>query len=224
MTQEPKPPLESCKTQSRRAPMMDQAQDFDARHQDRRQIRLRRGLVARITEEAGVAQAHSTIIREPSGNCSINCCLKSDGHGAFHPRSDRNGARGEAGKSSGLAPLRFHPRGARIPAVFSTKPNSLRRRATESISTIFPRPMFESKARAHARARSMTSATRNSRHRSHVHGRARYLSRRYSYTDGAAPAVPDHVISAYEKLITPAIYSPARRGQATMTGPDGMYW
>jgi AcrR family transcriptional regulator len=35
-----------------------------------------------------------------------------------------------------------------------------------------------------------------------------YLSRRYSYTDGAVTAVPDHVISAYEKLITRGLYRP----------------
>jgi AcrR family transcriptional regulator len=35
-----------------------------------------------------------------------------------------------------------------------------------------------------------------------------YLSRRYSYTDGAVTAVPDHVISAYEKLITRGLFVP----------------
>ena len=35
-----------------------------------------------------------------------------------------------------------------------------------------------------------------------------YLSRRYSYTDGDVTAVPDHVISAYEKLITRGLYRP----------------
>jgi AcrR family transcriptional regulator len=35
-----------------------------------------------------------------------------------------------------------------------------------------------------------------------------YLSRRYSYSDGAVTAVPDHVISAYEKLITRGLFSP----------------
>src|SRR6266566_5706677 len=35
-----------------------------------------------------------------------------------------------------------------------------------------------------------------------------YLSRRYSYADGAAAAVPDHVISAYEKLITRGLFTP----------------
>ncbi len=33
-----------------------------------------------------------------------------------------------------------------------------------------------------------------------------YLSRRYSYQDGAATAVPDHVISAYRKLITRGLF------------------
>ncbi len=35
-----------------------------------------------------------------------------------------------------------------------------------------------------------------------------YLSRRYSYADGAVTAVPDHVISAYEKLITRGLFAP----------------
>jgi hypothetical protein len=34
-----------------------------------------------------------------------------------------------------------------------------------------------------------------------------YLSRRYSYADGAATAVPEHVISAYEKLITRGLFT-----------------
>jgi hypothetical protein len=34
-----------------------------------------------------------------------------------------------------------------------------------------------------------------------------YLSRRYSYTDGVVTAVPDHVISAYEKLITRGLFT-----------------
>jgi AcrR family transcriptional regulator len=35
-----------------------------------------------------------------------------------------------------------------------------------------------------------------------------YLSRRYSYANGAVKAVPDHVISAYEKLITRGLFGP----------------
>lgn len=35
-----------------------------------------------------------------------------------------------------------------------------------------------------------------------------YLSRRYSYSDNAVNAVPDHVISAYEKLITRGLFKP----------------
>src|ERR1700704_5551046 len=37
-----------------------------------------------------------------------------------------------------------------------------------------------------------------------------YLSRRYSYSNGSVTAVPDHVISAYEKLITRGLFSPRR--------------
>jgi AcrR family transcriptional regulator len=37
-----------------------------------------------------------------------------------------------------------------------------------------------------------------------------YLSRRYSYHDGAVTAVPDHVISAYRKLITRGLFAPRR--------------
>ena len=37
-----------------------------------------------------------------------------------------------------------------------------------------------------------------------------YLSRRYSYANGSVTAVPDHVISAYEKLVTRGLFrSPA---------------
>jgi AcrR family transcriptional regulator len=39
-------------------------------------------------------------------------------------------------------------------------------------------------------------------------GARSYLSRRYSYADGAVTAVPDHVISAYEKLITRGLFLP----------------
>jgi hypothetical protein len=35
-----------------------------------------------------------------------------------------------------------------------------------------------------------------------------YLSRRYSYSNGTVTAVPDHVISAYEKLITRGLFTP----------------
>ena len=34
-----------------------------------------------------------------------------------------------------------------------------------------------------------------------------YLSRRYSYADGAVAAVPDHVISAYRKLMTRGLFN-----------------
>jgi AcrR family transcriptional regulator len=36
-----------------------------------------------------------------------------------------------------------------------------------------------------------------------------YLSRRYSYCEGAVTAVPDHVISAYRKLITRGLFAPS---------------
>jgi AcrR family transcriptional regulator len=39
-----------------------------------------------------------------------------------------------------------------------------------------------------------------------------YLSRRYSYAEGAVTAVPDHVISAYEKLITRGLFTPPAKG------------
>jgi len=39
-----------------------------------------------------------------------------------------------------------------------------------------------------------------------------YLSRRYSYAEGAVTAVPDHVISAYEKLITRGLFTPPANG------------
>jgi AcrR family transcriptional regulator len=39
-----------------------------------------------------------------------------------------------------------------------------------------------------------------------------YLSRRYSYAEGAVAAVPDHVISAYEKLITRGLFTPPAKG------------
>jgi hypothetical protein len=34
-----------------------------------------------------------------------------------------------------------------------------------------------------------------------------YLSRRYSYSGGAVTAVPDHVITAYQKLITHGLFN-----------------
>jgi AcrR family transcriptional regulator len=39
-----------------------------------------------------------------------------------------------------------------------------------------------------------------------------YLSRRYSYAEGAVTAVPDHVISAYEKLTTRGLFTPPAKG------------
>src|SRR5207248_948925 len=39
-----------------------------------------------------------------------------------------------------------------------------------------------------------------------------YLSRRYSYSGGAVTAVPDHVISAYQKLVTRGLFSTSDRG------------
>ncbi len=35
-----------------------------------------------------------------------------------------------------------------------------------------------------------------------------YLSRRYSYVDGKVTAVPDHVVSAYQKLVTRGLFAP----------------
>jgi hypothetical protein len=37
-----------------------------------------------------------------------------------------------------------------------------------------------------------------------------YLSRRYSYSGGAVTAVPDHVISAYQKLVTRGLFTPEK--------------
>ena len=37
-----------------------------------------------------------------------------------------------------------------------------------------------------------------------------YLSRRYSYANGAATAVPAHVISAYRKLVTRGLFTPQK--------------
>jgi AcrR family transcriptional regulator len=39
-----------------------------------------------------------------------------------------------------------------------------------------------------------------------------YLSRRYSYAGGAVTAVPDHVISAYQKLVTRGLFNAGDKG------------
>ena len=39
-----------------------------------------------------------------------------------------------------------------------------------------------------------------------------YLSRRYSYANGAVTAVPEHVISAYQKLVTRGLFTPDKGG------------
>ena len=39
-----------------------------------------------------------------------------------------------------------------------------------------------------------------------------YLSRRYSYSDGTVTAVPDHVITAYQKLVTRGLFKSADKG------------
>jgi len=39
-----------------------------------------------------------------------------------------------------------------------------------------------------------------------------YLRRRYSYSDGAVTAVPDHVITAYQKLITRGLFNAPENG------------
>jgi hypothetical protein len=36
-----------------------------------------------------------------------------------------------------------------------------------------------------------------------------YLSRRYAYAEGSAQSVPEHVISAYEKLLTRGLFTPS---------------
>ena len=41
-----------------------------------------------------------------------------------------------------------------------------------------------------------------------------YLSRRYSYADGRVTAVPDHIISAYRKLITRGLFNPSDEGNS----------
>ena len=41
-----------------------------------------------------------------------------------------------------------------------------------------------------------------------------YLSRRYSYADGAVTAVPGHVVSAYQKLVTRGLFSPDKGGRS----------
>ena len=39
-----------------------------------------------------------------------------------------------------------------------------------------------------------------------------YLSRRYSYSGGKVTAVPEHVISAYQKLITRGLFGATDKG------------
>jgi AcrR family transcriptional regulator len=39
-----------------------------------------------------------------------------------------------------------------------------------------------------------------------------YLSRRYSFSGGKVTTVPDHIISAYQKLITRGLFGPADKG------------
>ena len=39
-----------------------------------------------------------------------------------------------------------------------------------------------------------------------------YLSRRYSYSGGKVTAVPDHVLSAYQKLVTRGLFNPQEEG------------
>ena len=39
-----------------------------------------------------------------------------------------------------------------------------------------------------------------------------YLSRRYSYSGGKVTAVPDHVISAYQKLVTRGLFNASDKG------------
>ena len=39
-----------------------------------------------------------------------------------------------------------------------------------------------------------------------------YLSRRYSYSNGAVTAVPDHVMSAYQKLVTRGLFNTTGKG------------
>jgi hypothetical protein len=42
-----------------------------------------------------------------------------------------------------------------------------------------------------------------------------YLSRRYAYTEGSAHAVPDYVISAYEKLLGAGLFGKGGAGNKT---------
>ena len=41
-----------------------------------------------------------------------------------------------------------------------------------------------------------------------------YLSRRYSYSGGKVTAVPDHVLSAYQKLVTRGLFNPQEEGKS----------
>src|SRR4051812_11430284 len=47
-----------------------------------------------------------------------------------------------------------------------------------------------------------------------LRGAGGYLTRPYFYGGGAFPAVPDHVISAYEKLITRGLFTPPVEGNS----------
>jgi hypothetical protein len=158
-------------------------------------------------QEAGVAQG--TFYKKIVRNCWINCCRKSEwtwwDSSASGPvrrmRRDRS--------SNGLALffdfIREVPEFLRILNEAEFFAPIGYQKHLDNISTAYVRILRRAR---HAGAIEDFS---DEEFEAIVHmfmGARGHLSRRYSYANGAVTAVPDHVISAYEKLITRGLFRP----------------
>ena len=152
------------KTQPRRAQRLDQAKDIRRRHQDRRQIWLRRGL--RRPHHRGSRRRAGHVLqsfRKPPGIARSIAAEDRHRHGALHPRAHRHRACGKAGNRTLQRLLRLHPRGAGISAhpqrgrIF--RADRLPEASRQHRDRLCPHPP----ARASGRRDRRLSATRNSR-------------------------------------------------------------
>ena len=197
------------KAQPRRAQRLDQAQNIRCRHQDRRQVRLRGGL--RRPHHRGSRRRAGHVLqsfREPPGTARSIAAEDRHRHGALHPRAHRHRACAQAGNRTLQRLLRVHPRGAGI----SAHPQRGRifapigyQKHLDNISTAYVRILRR------ARLAGAIVDFSDEEFEAIVHmfmGARGYLSRRYSYAGGKVTAVPDHVISAYQKLVTRGLFTP----------------
>jgi len=206
---------------------MDQAQDFRCRNQDRRQLRLRPELCRVASPKKPASARHILPISRTRRNLLDQLAAKSDwtwcvssaiGRKAHGRESARQGNRAV------LAPSSISS--AEVPEIPAYSQRSrvlcagrLNRSISNNISTAY---CSNPRCARHARRDRMTSATRNSRQSFTCFWARAATQPPLSYTERRRPPVPDHVISAYEKLITRGLFhTRAARNKATHDRPGG---